>query len=149
MPTKHSIPFESKLYAIGLLEGAKHSLRKVSSVMGVAKSTLHDNISSYRKDIVAFERYQEQSERALAKDILLLSFEAKTSSRGCAAVLSRQKNVNLNHQKVLSVLTDIASTATKKTNRPFLLGSKASEKTPSARSSVLRLMRFSRKNCRY
>lgn len=130
MPTKHSIPFESKLHAVGLIEGAKYSFRQVSSVMGVAKSTLHDNLSSYRKDIIAFEQYHQRTQRALAKDILLLSFEAKTSSRGCAAVLSRQKNITLNHQKVLSVLTEIASTATKKNKEIFPPGLRNIEENP-------------------
>ena len=55
MPTKHSIPFREKLHAIGLIDAAKQSIRKVSLVVGVAKSTLHDNLANYRREIAAFE----------------------------------------------------------------------------------------------
>jgi hypothetical protein len=129
MPTKHSMPFQEKLHAIGLIEGAKHSLRKVSTVIGVAKSTLHDNLDNYRKDIAAFEEFQQGSERDLAKDVLLLSFDAKTSSRDCANVLSKQRSESISHKKVLSLLSELAVTARKKTSRLSPLKSLASRIT--------------------
>ena len=114
MPTKHSIPFREKLHAIGLIDAAKQSIRKVSLVVGVAKSTLHDNLANYRREIAAFELGQQQSQRALAKDILLVSFEGKTSSRDCARILSKQRDKKLSHQNVLSVLSQAGEIARKK-----------------------------------
>lgn len=130
MPKKHYMPFKSKLHAIGLVDGAKKSLRNVSMMIGTAKSTLHDNLKGYRKDIASFEKHQQRSERALAEDILLVSFQGKTSSRDCAGILSRQKSQNITHQKVLSMLSEVAVTANKKNSETLPLKALATEESP-------------------
>ena len=89
MPARHSIPLRKELHALALVD-AKQPLRRVSKVIGVPKSTIHDNLENYRSDVERYEKYQNPSQRDLMKEILIVSMEGKTSSRDCANVLSKQ-----------------------------------------------------------
>lgn len=110
MPAKHSIPLRKELHALALVD-AKQPLRRVSKIIGVPKSTIHDNLEKYRSDVACYEKYQNPSQRELMKDILIVSMEGKTSSRDCANVLSKQKGKNISKDKVLSFLSEAGAVA--------------------------------------
>ena len=90
MSAKHYIPLRKELHALALVD-AKQPLRLVSKIIGVPKSTIHDNLDNYRSNIKAFERQQLRLDRDLVRDILIISMEGKTSSRDCANILSKQR----------------------------------------------------------
>lgn len=121
MPTAHSINIQSQLHAINLIDFARESVRSAARIVGVAKSTLHDNLGKFRAEMTAFEERQRNSERTLARDILALSFEGKTSSRDAAKVLSRLSGQDISHQKVLAVLSQLAAVASSKNNEKLKL----------------------------
>lgn len=128
MPAKHSIPLQKELHALALVD-AKQPLRKVSKIVGVPKSTLHDNLDNYRSDVERFERQHHRFDKDLAKDILSASMEGKTSSRDCAIILSRQKGYNVSHTKMLSVLSEMGTIAQKKNTKPIPLHSATNDAT--------------------
>ncbi len=121
MPTLHSINLQSQLHAINLIDLGRESNRTVAEVVGVPKSTLHDNLGKYRIDVAAFEQRHNNFQRTLARDILSLTFEGKTSSRDCAKILSRMTGHDISHQKVLMVLKDMAQVARRKNSEKLPL----------------------------
>lgn len=129
MPAKHSIPLRKELHALALVD-AKQSLRRASKIIGVPKSTLHDNLENYRSDVERYEKYQNPSQRDLMKEILIVSMEGKTSSRDCANVLSKQRGSNISKDKVLSFLSEAGAVAQKKNVPPIPLHSVTSIDRP-------------------
>ena len=120
MPTIHSINLRSQLHVISLIDFGRESIRSVAAVVGVSKSTLHDNLGKYRIEVAAFEQRHNNFERTLARDILSLTFEGKTSSRDCAKILSRMTGHDISHQKVLKVLKNVAEVARRKNSEKLL-----------------------------
>ena len=86
MPTIHATNLRSQLHAISLIDLGRESIRSVAEAVGIPKSTLHDNLGKYRIEVAAFEQRQNNFELTLARDILSLKFEGKTSSRDCAKI---------------------------------------------------------------
>ena len=121
MPTIHAINLRSQLHVISLIDLGRESIRSVAGVVGVPKSTLHDNLGKYRIEVAAFEQRHNNFERTLARDILSLTFEGKTSSRDCAKILSRMTGHDISHQKVLAVLKNVAEVARRKNSEKLPL----------------------------
>lgn len=119
MSAKHYIPLRKELHALALVD-AKQPLRLVSKIIGVPKSTIHDNLDNYRSNIKAFERQQLRLDRDLVRDILIISMEGKTSSRDCANILSKQRGFYISHNKVLSTLSEMGTIAQKKIHHKYL-----------------------------
>ena len=113
MPTKNPISFQEKMHALTSIDVMGRSLRQTSMVMGIPKSTLHDNLPAYRETLASAAEFdsQQYSKRSLTRDILLLSLEGKTSSRDCARIISLQKGIPISHQTVLTTLSQCASIA--------------------------------------
>ncbi len=90
MPARHSIPLETKLHAIALLDSANSSIRSVAKIIDIPKSTLHDNRDHYRNEAKQFEEWQENSEKRTIRCVLSMNFDGISSSRRCSTVLSKQ-----------------------------------------------------------
>jgi predicted DNA-binding protein YlxM (UPF0122 family) len=119
MPKHHSISVELKLHAASLIDLEKQSIRMVANTIGVAKSTLHDNLNDYRNEVKRYEHWFDQSDKNLVRNILLMSFDGVCSSRGSATVLSKLTSQKITHQAVLSVLEKASKIAMKKNNEKF------------------------------
>ena len=111
MLAPYSTAFEQNLHAITLIDVANQSLRKTSAVVGIPKSTLHDNLEKYRSDMALFQSWQDNCEAELVRRILITSLDGKVSSRDCATIMAKLFNTNISHQFVLSVLGQAAEIA--------------------------------------
>jgi hypothetical protein len=107
MSVRHFTNLSTKLRALSLVE-EQHSIREISARLRIPKSTLHDNLPIYRSDLARFVDSQEKLDYLVVKNILIQTFDGKTSSRSCATALSRIMMTDISHQKVLHVL-DLAS----------------------------------------
>jgi len=110
MPMRHKCDYSTKMRALSLVDESKSSIRKVSNILKIPKSTLHDNLPNYRANLASFIDLQDRPEYYLVRNILIQVFEAKSSARASAMSLSKIMNVNLSHQKVLLVLDLAAET---------------------------------------
>ena len=137
MPTLHSIDLRTQLHVVSLVDFKNESIRSVARTVGLAKSTLHDNLGKYRAEVARFEEHRARDERGLMRDVLSLMFEGKTSSRDCAKVLSRLRGEDISHQRVLSILDEVAVVARAKNAEklPLRLASEEVESAPLAHVS--------------
>jgi len=119
LPVRHSSSLPTKLRALALVDQGSHSLRDASSELKIPKSTLHDNLPAYRLDVARYLEWNGQADYTLVKNILIQSFDGKTSSRACATTLSKIMNFDISHQKVLKVL-DLAGVTAEKINNSTL-----------------------------
>ena len=62
MPILKVISLSTKIHSISLIESPKSSLRSAAVSFGIAKSTLHDNIPKFRRDISGYIDWQDASE---------------------------------------------------------------------------------------
>jgi hypothetical protein len=135
MPTLHSIDLRTQLHVVSLVDFKKESIRSVARTVGLAKSTLHDNLGKYRAELARFEERRAGNERILMRDVLSLMFEGKTSSRDCAKVLSRIRGEDISHQRVLSILDEVALIARAKNAEKLPLRLASEESAPLAHVS--------------
>lgn len=108
MPVRHYSSLSTKLRALALVEEGQYSIREISAQLQIPKSTLHDNLPIYRLDLARFVDSQKMFDYLLVKNILIQTFDGKTSSRSCATTLSKIMTADISHQKVLRIL-DLAS----------------------------------------
>lgn len=111
MSMRHSSSLPTKLRALALVDLGSRSIREISADLQIPKSTLHDNLPIYRADVAAFIDWQNNSEYRLVRNVLIQSFDGKTSSRACAVTLSKMMNINISHQQVLRILDLSGQTA--------------------------------------
>ena len=104
MSVRHSSSLPSKLRALALVDHGSRSIREIAADLQIPKSTLHDNLPIYRRDVARFMEWQDESDRHLVRNILIQMFDGKTSSRACAITLSKLMNMVISHQQVLRVL---------------------------------------------
>ncbi len=119
MPARHYSSLSTKLRALAMVEEGQHSLREISAQLRIPKSTLHDNLPIYRSDLARFMDSQQKYDHHLVRNILIQSFDGRTSSRSCATTLSKVMRADISHQKVLHVL-DLASEAAATLNKSNL-----------------------------
>lgn len=117
MLAPYSSAFERNLHAVTLIDVANQSLRKTSALVGIPKSTLHDNLEKYRSDMALFQSWQDNCEADLVRRILITSLDGKVSSRDCATLMAKLFNTNISHQFVLSVLGQAAEIAKQLNNQ--------------------------------
>ena len=104
MPAKNIIPLPKKMHALALIDTQKSSIRNTADSIGIAKSTLHDNLGSYRREVSEFEKWRESSEEGLVRNILSLTLEGKVSSRDSETIMATCFEKSISHQKILNVL---------------------------------------------
>lgn len=104
MPTPKVISLSSKLHALSLVDVGKASIRSAALTVGLAKSTLHDNLPKFRKAQKDFEVWLSRSEERMVREALSIAIEGKSSARDTAVVLSRMEGRNVDHHKVLDIL---------------------------------------------
>jgi len=121
LPVRHNSSLPTKLRALALVDQGSQSLRDASSALKIPKSTLHDNLPAYRLDVARYLEWNDQADYTLVKNILIQSFDGKTSSRACATTLSKIMNFDISHQKVLKVLDLAGDTAEKLNNTTLCL----------------------------
>lgn len=107
MSVRHYTSLSTKLRALSLVE-EQHSIREISARLRIPKSTLHDNLPIYRSDLARFVDSQDKLDFLVVKNVLIQTFDGKTSSRSCATSLSKIMMTDISHQKVLRIL-DLAS----------------------------------------
>ena len=88
MSARHYSSLSTKLRALSMVEQGQRSIREISNDLKIPKSTLHDNLPIYRLDIARFMDSQQKCDYQLVRNILIQSFDGKTSSRSCAITLS-------------------------------------------------------------
>ena len=94
-----------------MIEEGKRSILDISSDLQIPKSTLHDNLPKYRLDVARFIDSQQKYDYHLVRNILIQSFDGKTSSRSCAITLSKMMNFGISHEVVLHALDLAGETA--------------------------------------
>ena len=97
MPRLNIISFEQKLHAVVLKDSQNHSFRGVSRLVVIPKSTLFDNLSTMRGDVVQFKNQQIVTDRQMCKDLINIVFNGKSSVRDASNVLS------FKHNKILPI----------------------------------------------
>jgi len=123
MPARHYSSLSTKLRALALVEEGQHSIREIADDLHIPKSTLHDNLPIYRSDLSRFMDSKQKFDDRLVRNILIQSFDGKTSSSSCAITLSKMMNINISHQTVLHVLDLAAETAHTLNNENISLSS--------------------------
>ena len=111
MSARHYSSLSTKLRALSMVEQGQCSIREISNDLKIPKSTLHDNLPVYRLDIARFMDSQQKYDYQLVRNILIQSFDGKTSSRSCAITLSKMMGTGLSHQMVLHILDLAGATA--------------------------------------
>jgi len=123
MSSRHYSSLSTKFRALELLGGGKHSIREIANELQIPKSTLHDNLPIYSSDLLRFIDSKQKHDYYLARNILIQSFDGKTSSRSCAITLSKMMNINISQQQVLHILDLAAETAHTLNNENISLSS--------------------------
>jgi predicted DNA-binding protein YlxM (UPF0122 family) len=108
MSARHYSSLSTKLRAIALVEEEQHSIREIANALQIPKSTLHDNLPIYRSDLARFMDSKQKYDYHLVRNVLIQTFDGKTSSRSCATTLSKIMDTDISHQTVLHIL-DLAS----------------------------------------
>ena len=108
MRARHYSSLSTKLRALALVEEGERSIREIANDLQIPKSTLHDNLPIYRSDVTRLMDSKEKHDYHLVRNILIQSFDGKTSSRACSITLSKMMDTDLSHQMVLRIL-DLAS----------------------------------------
>lgn len=119
MPKRNNTTIQEKAHALKLIDDRDHSLREASGVVGIPKSTLHDNLSKFRAEVSHFEvNPPPDASEKLVRAALILTFDGKTSARDCALTISKLWRVEVSHQTVLNILDQSSMIATE-INRQF------------------------------
>jgi|GEM_PF-6340622 len=108
MRARHYSSLSTKLRALALVEEGERSIREIANDLQIPKSTSHDNLPIYRSDVTRLMDSKEKHDYHLVRNILIQSFDGKTSSRACSITLSKMMDTDLSHQMVLRIL-DLAS----------------------------------------
>ena len=119
MPVRHYSSLLTKLRALTLAEEGQRTIREIADELQIPKSTLHDNLPIYRLDVTQFIDSQQKYDYHLVRNILIQSFDAKTSSRSCAITLSKMMNIEVSHEVVLHTL-DLAGETARTLNKASL-----------------------------
>ena len=112
MPKKHSLPLRKMMLAVTHLDEEQRSIREVSQLVGVPKSTLHDNIADYRLKIDQFELWLRNPTQFVVRSVLILILTGRCSARACAKSISDCFGIEISHKVVLSILNKAAEIAT-------------------------------------
>ena len=100
-----AISFERKLRLVNLKDDEDLSFRETSARTGIPKSTIHDNISNFRKDVEAFCAVTETDPvERLVRTSLALGMSGKCSSRDSASVMAEIWGVSISHQTILKIM---------------------------------------------
>lgn len=113
MPKLINISLSNKLKALALLDSGFSTVRAAAKNTCIAKSTLHDNVPKFKKDIENFESWCNSSAEREIRQTLSCVFEGKSSARDTATVLSRSERKKIDHHKVLDYLNIAAGIAEK------------------------------------
>ena len=111
MPVRHYSSLFTKLRALALAEDGQRSIREIATDLRIPKSTLHDNLPIYRSDVARLMDSKDRHDYHLVRNVLIQSFDGKTSSRSCAITLSKMMGTALSHQMVLRILYLASETA--------------------------------------
>ena len=72
MPKKPSLPMRKMMLIVSNLDENHKSIRDLSKQIGVAKSTLHDNLPNYRSKIKQYESWAKNPSLVIIKKVLQL-----------------------------------------------------------------------------
>ena len=111
MPKLIDISLSNKLKALALLDSGLSTVRDAAKNTCMAKSTLHDNLPKFKKDVEKFEIWCDSSAEREIRQALSYVFEGKSSARDAATVLSRAEGKRIDHHKVLGYLNIAADIA--------------------------------------
>jgi len=104
MPKLNPIVLSKKLHAVSLVDSGLVSIRSAALAVGIAKSTLHDNLAKFRKAEEDFTKWYSSSDERLVRHTLSIAMEGRASARDTAAVLSRIEGRRIDHHVVLDIL---------------------------------------------
>ena len=111
MPKPITVPFSKQLRALSLIDSDLASVRCAAKNIGIPKSTLHDNLPNFRKELKSYTEWCSSSDEREIRNTLSIVFEGKTSARDAAVILSRLEGKHIDHHKVLKNLEIAASLA--------------------------------------
>lgn len=111
MSARHYSSLSTKLRALAMVEEGQRSIREIANALQIPKSTLHDNLPVYRSDLARLMDSEQKYDYHLVRNILIQSFDGRTSSRSCAVTLSRIMDTHISQQTVLHVLELASETA--------------------------------------
>jgi hypothetical protein len=114
MPACNVIPLRKKIHAAILQEEQNLSYREIAKIIQIPKSTLFDNMVSFKSESDKFLNFLNYDDLRFAEDTLNFMFNGKTSARDAAKILSHQRSGHIPHQRVLNVLDKLALHAEEK-----------------------------------
>lgn len=98
------LSFEQKVRILVLRE-SKKTFREIEKILSIPKSTVHDNLAHISHDIKSMDNVQNvNSHKLLVFMVLVLTMEAKCSSRGIEAILNLAWGHSVSHQTILKIL---------------------------------------------
>ena len=89
MPKPITVPFSKQLRALSLIDSDLASVRYAAKNIGIPKSTLHDNLPNFRKELDSYVEWCNSSHEREIRSTLSIVLEGKTSARDAAAIISR------------------------------------------------------------
>ena len=112
MPICKVIPLPTKLHALSLIDSGLSSIRSAALAVGVAKSTLHDNLGKFRDSVEEFTKWCDNSEERRVRNVLTIAMQCKASTRDTALALSKIEGRYIDHHEVGDILKTAGKIAT-------------------------------------